>query len=99
MQESKERNDVSSSPCYEQSKVASNVNRIDNRLNLYIQFLTLQEKKKVKINFRHEVINNIYDNREIGCISFNKRLLWCGILSPVPPAAAIAILAIGPPDQ
>jgi hypothetical protein len=42
MQKSKERNDVSGSPCYEQSKVASNVNRIDNRLNLYIQFLTLQ---------------------------------------------------------
>jgi hypothetical protein len=29
MQKSKERNDVSSSPCYEQSKVAYNVNRID----------------------------------------------------------------------
>ena len=58
MQKSKERNDVSSSPCYEQSKVASNVNRIDDRLNLYIQFLTLQEKKKVKINFRYEVIKS-----------------------------------------
>jgi hypothetical protein len=72
MQESKERNDVSSSPCYEQSKVASNVNRIDDQLNLYIQFLTLQEKKKVKINFRYEVIKS--------------------------GKAAIAILAIGPPD-